>query len=70
MSSEGKKRKKDSEYRSFNEEWKWKYCFTMYNGKPMCLLCNENVSVPKEYNISRHFNTNKNTGLFVSVRFD
>lgn len=52
-----KKRKVDSECRLFKEEWAWKYFFTEYNGKPICLICNEAVAVLKDFNLARHFNT-------------
>ncbi|CAG4999326.1 unnamed protein product [Parnassius apollo] len=52
-----KKRKVDSECRLFKEEWAWKYFFTEYNGKPVCLICNEAVAVFKDFNLARHFNT-------------
>lgn len=51
-----KKRKVDSECRLFKEEWAWKYFFTEYNGKPICLICNEAVPVLKDFNLARHFN--------------
>ncbi|GBM68465.1 General transcription factor II-I repeat domain-containing protein 2B [Araneus ventricosus] len=50
-----KKRKVDSECRAFNDEWTWKYFFTVVKDRPVCLICNEAVTVFKEYNISRHF---------------
>ncbi|KAE9521397.1 hypothetical protein AGLY_018219 [Aphis glycines] len=52
-----KKRKVDSECRVFKEEWAWKYFFTEYNCKPVCLICNEAVAVFKDFNLARHFNT-------------
>lgn len=53
-----KKRKVDSEFRLFKEEWTWKYFFTEYNCKPVCLICNEAVAIFKDFNLARHFNTN------------
>ncbi|GBO47000.1 hypothetical protein AVEN_119582-1 [Araneus ventricosus] len=50
-----KKCKVDSECRAFNDEWTWKYFFTVVKDKPVCLICNEAVAVFKEYNIFRHF---------------
>ncbi|GBO20741.1 hypothetical protein AVEN_208390-1 [Araneus ventricosus] len=50
-----KKHKVDSECRAFNDEWTWKYFFTIVKDKPVCLICNEAVAVFKEYSISRHF---------------
>lgn len=43
---------------SFNSEWEDQYCFIEYKGKPVCLLCNGSVSVPKKSNVERHFLTN------------
>jgi hypothetical protein len=43
---------------SFNSEWEEQYCFIEYRGKPVCLLCNGSVSVPKKSNVERHFLTN------------
>lgn len=31
--------------------------FTEVNGKPVCLVCSQQVSVLKEYNIRRHYET-------------
>jgi len=50
-------RKVDSECRLFKEEWTYKYFFTEYNCKPVCLICNEAVAVFKDFNLARHFNT-------------
>ncbi|GBN33381.1 General transcription factor II-I repeat domain-containing protein 2B [Araneus ventricosus] len=50
-----KKRKVDSECLAFNDEWTWKYFFTVVKDKQVCLICNEAVAVSKDYNISRHF---------------
>ena len=55
-----KKRKVDSECRIFQDEWTWKYFFTVFRDKPLCLICNENIAVYKDYNISRHFNSKHN----------
>lgn len=49
----------------FNNEWTNKYSFiilTVPNAKPMCLLCNECVSVVKEHNMKRHFETKQAFG--------
>jgi hypothetical protein len=32
------------------------YYFILNKGLPICLMCNESVSVNKEYNLKRHFN--------------
>ena len=35
------------------------YLFTEVNTKPVCLVCNQQVSVLKEYNIQSHYETHK-----------
>jgi len=52
-----KRRKVDKEARIFNKEWTEKYFFIEHFGKPVCLICNNSVSVNKEFNIKRHFDT-------------
>ena len=42
----------------FNSEWTNKYLFTVANSKILCLVCRKVVSVPKEYNLICHFETN------------
>ena len=55
--SEGKKRKIDSGHGAFNSEWTNKYLFVTYKDKIICLVCRERISVPKEYNLRRHLET-------------
>lgn len=55
--SGGKKRKVDTEGRQFQEKWTEEFFFILKNGKPICLLCNESISVMKEFNIKRHYST-------------
>jgi hypothetical protein len=50
-----KKRKIDFENRQFQEKWTTEYYIIQNNGTPMCLLCNESLSINKEYNMKRHF---------------
>lgn len=52
-----KKRKVDTECRVFQEKWSLSYLFTEVNGKPVCLVCSQHVSVLKEYNLRRHNET-------------
>ncbi len=53
-----KKRKLDTENCQFNNNWTEKFVFIeTAEGKPMCLLYTECISVSKEYNLRRHFNT-------------
>ncbi len=51
------KRKVDSENRGFQARWEAEYMFTEVKGKPVCLLCGDSVSVMKEYNLRRHYET-------------
>lgn len=63
-SSDSKKRKIEQENRNFKEEWTHEFFFILpdhLNSKPLCLICGENVSVPKSYNLNRHFEKNHNT---------
>ena len=47
-----------SEKRQSNNDWTKKYAYVESpEGKPMCLLSNQNNAVAKEYNLRRHFNT-------------
>ncbi|XP_037794130.1 general transcription factor II-I repeat domain-containing protein 2-like [Penaeus monodon] len=52
-----KKRKVDTECRVFQEKWSSSYLFTEVNGKPVCLVCSQQVSVLKEYNLRCHYET-------------
>lgn len=47
------------------ERWTEMYFFVEYNGDPVCLICKERVSVTKEYNIRRHYDT-KHSDMFDS----
>lgn len=51
-----RKRKIGSENRSFNPNWQV-YYFIERGGRPMCVICLETVSVMKEHNVKRHFET-------------
>jgi hypothetical protein len=33
------------------------YFFVQIQHKPVCLICNDSVSVMKKYNLKRHYNT-------------
>jgi hypothetical protein len=52
-----KKRKIDSECRNFQDRWTENYFFIEYKRKPVCLICLDTVSVFKEYNLKRHYDT-------------
>ena len=49
-----KNRRVAAECRLFKEEWILKYFFTRVGNKAVCLLCQETVTVFKEYNLKRH----------------
>ncbi|CAN7950549.1 unnamed protein product [Ixodes hexagonus] len=49
------KRKIEDEKRLFQERWELAYFFTESRDKVLCLICQQTISVPKEYNIRRHF---------------
>ena len=51
------KRKLTNSNRHFNSIWEEKYLFVETKGKPQCLICLQIVSVPKEYNLKRHYET-------------
>ena len=53
-----KKRKVDGECRVFKKSWTDEYFFVERKGIPTCLICCSTVSVFKEYNLKRHFETN------------
>ena len=52
-----KKRKIEDESRVFQAKWTDLYFFIDFNKKPICLICKESISVLKEYNIKRHYET-------------
>lgn len=54
-----KKRKVDSKYRIFKDEWTEKYTFIlpMTSTKTMCLTCSESVALVKSANVKRHYDT-------------
>ena len=46
------------------KKWTEYYLFTEINTKPVCLVCNQQVSVFKEYNIRRHNETHHKEKYF------
>ena len=52
-----KRRQEGTECRVFQEKWTENYLFTEVNTKAVCLVCNQQVSVLKEYNIRRRYET-------------
>ncbi|XP_026286701.2 general transcription factor II-I repeat domain-containing protein 2-like [Frankliniella occidentalis] len=53
----GKKRKIDSENRSFQQRWEYEYFFVVVDEKLTCLVCNTVIAVRKEFNLKRHYST-------------
>ncbi|XP_069920604.1 general transcription factor II-I repeat domain-containing protein 2B isoform X2 [Oryctolagus cuniculus] len=52
------KRKIDQEGRVFQEKWERAYFFVEVQNMPTCLICKQSMSVSKEYNLRRHYQTN------------
>lgn len=52
-----KKRKVDTECRVFQKYWTIDFLFTEWNGKPTCLVCNQQVAVCKKENVKRHYDS-------------
>ncbi|KAM7148817.1 general transcription factor II-I repeat domain-containing protein 2 isoform 2-T3 [Molossus nigricans] len=52
------KRKIDQEGRVFQEKWERAYFFVEVQNVPTCLICKQSMSVSKEYNLRRHYQTN------------
>ena len=71
-----KKRKIDSECRTFKEQWMHQYFVIESSNKALCLVCNETIAVVKEYNIKRHYETkhiqyySKYTGSLRKEKFE
>lgn len=57
MANPATKRKIDAENRMYQERWENNYFIANNNGKLQCLVCMQVVSVPKEYNVKRHYST-------------
>ena len=49
------KRKLSKENEEFNSNWEERHFLS--NGKPQCLVCLQVISVPKEFNLERHYST-------------
>ena len=47
-SSEAKKQKVTEENRMFNVSWELDFVFTLSNDKPVCLICQNSISVLKK----------------------
>ncbi|KAM4585719.1 general transcription factor II-I repeat domain-containing protein 2A [Fundulus diaphanus] len=51
------KRKKDEEYRTFQDEWTEEFAFVERAGSAVCLICNDKIASMKRSNVKRHFDT-------------
>lgn len=49
------KRKREREGHVFREKWERAYFFVEVKSMPTCLICKKIVSVLKEYNLRRHY---------------
>ena len=52
-----RKRKVEADGRLFQDRWEGEYLFVLQGERPVRLLCYEAMSVVKEYNLRRHFDT-------------
>ena len=50
-------KKVSEENREFNFNWEDRYFFVINDGKTQCLVCLQVISVPKEFNVRRHYKT-------------
>uniref|UniRef100_A0A8C4SXG7 SPIN-DOC-like zinc-finger domain-containing protein n=1 Tax=Erpetoichthys calabaricus TaxID=27687 RepID=A0A8C4SXG7_ERPCA len=55
------KRKLQDEHCIFQDKWELLYFCMTRNGKIDCLICNNVIAIPKEYNIKRHYETHCET---------
>ncbi|UYV67142.1 hypothetical protein LAZ67_4004063 [Cordylochernes scorpioides] len=53
------KRKIADEHRNFQEKWELEYFCSEVKDKIICLICNNAISVPKLYNVKRHYEQHK-----------
>lgn len=51
------KRKISDEHRVFQQTWEEEFAFVEVNNKPLCLICQRTISVPKRENVKRHHDT-------------
>jgi len=70
MSEPTRKKRKiviEDENRHFQEEWTSKYFMQHFNRAAVCLICRESVTVLKDFNCKRHYET-KHTSTFDDVK--
>jgi len=66
MSVKKKQRKSDRESRVFNTEWEEKYLFTDVGSIAKCLICDDTISIFKDFNVNSHF-TYKHKGCCANL---
>ena len=55
--------------RNFNEKWTSEYFFIENaDRRPLCLICVQTVSVNKEYNIKRHYDSKHANGVYGKLK--
>ena len=68
-SKETRKRKIEEDMRNFNEKWTSEYFFIENaDSRPLCLICEQTVSVNKEYNIKRHYDSKHANGVYRKLK--
>ena len=68
-SKETRKRKIEEEMQNFNEKWTSEYFFIENaDSRPLCLICKQTVSVNKEYNIKRHYDSKHANGVYRNLK--
>ena len=68
-SKETRKKKVEEEMQKFNKKWTSKYFFIENaDSRPLCLICNQNVNVNKEYNIKRHYDSKHADGVYGKLK--
>ena len=52
-----------------NEKWTFEYFFIANaDRRPLCLICEQTVSVNKEYNIKRHYDSKHANGVYGKLK--
>ena len=55
------KRKRDEEYRKFQDEWTEEFAFVERADSAVCLICSDKITSMKRSNVKRHFDTRHDT---------
>ena len=59
------KKKRDEEYRKFQDEWTEEFSFVERADSAVCLICNDKITSMKRSNVKRHFDTRHDTFAWV-----